>query len=127
MPPLICTAHQGPGKSPDPSELFALTQHYTRARRLPYESDYGTSIAYCQTRVSLICTRMRGILNDGDDVVGWVVQAPPFLFLFTLTLTLSHQGRGDKRLPSSIEGEGICDTAQPLWIPAYAGMTMFMQ
>ena len=99
MPPLICTAHQGPGKSPDPSELFALTQHYTRARRLPYESDYGTSIAYCQTRVSLICTRMRGILNDGDDVVGWVVQAPPFLFLFTLTLTLSHRGRGDKRLP----------------------------
>ena len=40
MPPLICTAQQGPGKSPDPSEWFALTQHYTRARRLPYELYY---------------------------------------------------------------------------------------
>ena len=38
MPPLACTAQQGPGKSPNPSEWFALTQHYARARRLPYES-----------------------------------------------------------------------------------------
>ncbi len=50
MPPLICTAHQGPGKSPDPSELFALTQHYTRARRLPYESDYYI----CSARMQVI-------------------------------------------------------------------------
>ena len=40
MPPLICTAQQGSGKSPNPSEWFALTQHYARARRLPYESYY---------------------------------------------------------------------------------------
>ena len=62
MPPLICTAQRGRGKSPDPSEWFALTQHYARARRLPYESDYGTCIAYCQTQEPRI-------LNDGND--GW--------------------------------------------------------
>ncbi len=31
------TAQQGPGRSPNPSEWFALTQHHARARRLPYE------------------------------------------------------------------------------------------
>ena len=51
MPPLICTAQQGPGKSPNPSEWFALTQHYARARRLPYESYYHICSANMQAQL----------------------------------------------------------------------------
>ena len=52
MPPLACTAQHDPGKSPNPSEWFALTQHYARARRLPYESYYYICSVFMQVIVN---------------------------------------------------------------------------